>query len=87
MVVNRVCGMCQGGCQVLVTVEDGKIVKAEPDKASPKGRLCIRGALTPELLYSGDRLTYPLIRDGKKGEGRFRRASWEEAYRDRKSVV
>lgn len=81
MVVNRVCGMCQGGCQVLVTVEDGKIVKVEPDKASPKGRLCIRGALTPELLYSGDRLTYPLIRDGKKGEGRFRRASWEEAYR------
>lgn len=45
MVVNRVCGMCQGGCQVNVTVEDGKIVKVEPDKDSPKGRLCIRGAL------------------------------------------
>ena len=27
MVINRVCGMCQGGCQVNVTVEDGKIVR------------------------------------------------------------
>ena len=80
MVVNRVCGMCQGGCQVDVTVEEGKIVKVQPDQTSPKGRLCLRGALTPELLYSEDRLTYPLIRDGKKGEGKFRRASWEEAF-------
>ena len=25
MIINRICGMCQGGCQVNVTVEDGKI--------------------------------------------------------------
>ena len=50
MIVNRICGMCQGGCQVNVTIEDGKIVRVEPDKTSPKGRLCVRGALTPELL-------------------------------------
>lgn len=80
MVINRTCGMCQGGCQVNVTVEDGKIVRVEPDKASPKGRLCVRGALTPELLYSEERLTYPLIRDGEIGEGKFRRATWEEAF-------
>ena len=79
MIVNRICGMCQGGCQVNVTIEDGKIVRVEPDKASAKGRLCVRGALTSELLYSPDRLTYPLIRNGEKGEGKFRRATWEEA--------
>jgi len=80
MIVNRICGMCQGGCQVNVTVEDGKITKVQPDKSSPKGRLCVRGALTPEILYSSDRLTYPLIRGGEKGEGKFRRASWDEAF-------
>lgn len=79
MTVNRVCGMCQGGCQVNVTVEEGKIIRVQPDQTSPKGRLCLRGALTPELLYSEDRLTYPLIRDGRKGEGKFRRASFDEA--------
>jgi len=72
--------MCQGGCQVNVTIEDGKIIRVEPDKTSPKGRLCVRGALAPELLYSPDRLTYPLIRDGAKGEGKFRRATWDEAF-------
>lgn len=79
MIVNHICGMCQGGCQVNITIEDGKITKVEPDKTSPRGRTCIRGALAPEILYSPDRLTYPLIRDGEKGEGKFRRASWEEA--------
>ena len=80
MIINRICGMCQGGCQVNVTVEDGKITRVEPDKTSPKGRLCVRGALTPDILYGPERLTYPMIRDGEKGEGKFRRATWDEAF-------
>lgn len=80
MIVNRICGMCQGGCQVNVTVEDGKITRVEPDKNSPKGRICVRGALAPELLYNEDRLTYPMIRVGERGEGKFRRATWDEAF-------
>ena len=31
MIVNRICGMCQGGCQLNVTIEYGKIVRVEPD--------------------------------------------------------
>ena len=69
MEINRICGMCQGGCQVNVTLEDGKITHVEPDKTSPKGRLCVRGALTPDILYEEKRLTYPMIRDGERGEG------------------
>ena len=80
MIVNRICGMCQGGCQVDVTVEDGKIVKVQPDLASPRGRICVRGALAPELLYSKERLTVPLIRTGERGEGKFREATWDEAF-------
>ncbi len=80
MIVNRICGMCQGGCQVNVTIEDGKLVKVQPDLTSPKGRLCVRGALAPTLLYSQSRLTVPLIRDGEKGEGKFREATWDEAF-------
>ena len=50
MIVNRICGMCQGGCQVNVTIEDGKIVRVEPDKASAKGHLCVRGGTYPGTL-------------------------------------
>ena len=49
MVKKGTCGLCQGGCAVVYTIEDGKIVKAEPDKESPKGRLCPRGALVPDM--------------------------------------
>ena len=61
------------------TIEDGKIVKAEPDKESPKGRLCPRGALVPDILYGEERIKRPLIRVGERGEGKFRECSWEEA--------
>lgn len=79
MIITRTCGMCQGGCKVKITVEDGKIVRVEPDKTSPKGRVCTRGALVPEFLYGSKRLTYPMIREGERGEGKFRRATWDEA--------
>ena len=62
MVKKGTCGLCQGGCAVVYTIENGKIVKAEPDKESPKGRLCPRGALVPDILYGEERIKRPLIR-------------------------
>lgn len=79
MVKKGTCGLCQGGCAVVYTIENGKIVKAEPDKESPKGRLCTRGALVPDILYGEERIKRPLIRVGERGEGKFRECSWEEA--------
>ena len=79
MVKKGTCGLCQGGCAVVYTIENGKIVKAEPDKESPKGRLCPRGALVPDILYGEERIKRPLLRVGERGEGKFRECSWEEA--------
>ena len=80
MIAKGTCGMCQGGCQVLMTIEDGKLVKIEPDRESPAGRLCVRGALAPKILYGKERITRPIIRTGERGEGKFREVSWEEAF-------
>ena len=63
-----------------MTIEDGRIVKMEPDRESPRGRLCARGALAPQMLYGKERIAKPLIRTGERGEGKFREASWEEAF-------
>ena len=79
MQVKATCGICQGNCKVVLTVEDGKIVKVEPDRESPRGRACFRGVHAPDILYGEQRLKKPLIRVGEKGEGKFREASWEEA--------
>ena len=87
MVKKGTCGLCQGGCAVVYTIEDGKIVKAEPDKESPKGRLCPRGALVPDILYGEERIKRPLIRVGERGEGKFRECSWEEAVEKNRRYI
>ena len=79
--IATTCEMCFWRCGVLASVADGRVLRLEgnPDHPLTKGRLCARGNAGTHLLYDPDRLKYPLLRTGKRGEGRFRRASWDEA--------
>jgi anaerobic selenocysteine-containing dehydrogenase len=43
------------------------------------GYICAKVRKFDQRLYGPDRLLYPAIRKGRKGEGRFKRASWDEA--------
>ncbi len=45
----------------------------------PQLRACLRGRSYRSRIYSAERLLYPMIRVGARGEGKFRRASWDEA--------
>jgi len=75
------CEMCFWRCGVMAEVADGKVLKLQGNPHHPltKGKLCARGNAGTQLLYDPDRLKYPLIRTGQRGEGKFRRASWNEA--------
>jgi len=75
------CEMCFWRCGVMAEVADGKVLKLQGNPHHPltKGQLCARGNAGTQLLYDPDRLKFPLIRTGKRGEGKFRRASWNEA--------
>ena len=79
--VASYCEMCFWRCGVVADVVDGKVLRVEgnPDHPLTRGRLCARGNAGTSLLYDPDRLKYPLLRTGKRGEGSFRRASWDEA--------
>ncbi len=44
----------------------------------PQVRACLRGRSYRVRLYSPERLLYPMIRVGARGEGKFKRASWDE---------
>jgi len=72
---------CPDACGLLVQVEDGRAVKVRGDPAHPysRGSLCPKMTGYERSVNSPERLTHPLVREGKKGEGRFRRASWDEA--------
>jgi anaerobic selenocysteine-containing dehydrogenase len=66
---------------MLVTVENGRAVRmaGDPDHPVTRGFLCTKVAKYVERTYHEGRLLYPQIRTGVKGEGKFRRATWDEA--------
>lgn len=77
---------CGGRCLLSVHVKDGIITRIETDDrpdddlSDPQLRACIRGRAYRKRQYHPDRLKYPLRRKGIRGEGKFERIGWEEAY-------
>ena len=78
---RAICGICSAGCWILATLDDkGKLIQIRPDEGTPMGMICKLGEHSPEIVYSKDRLQYPMKRKGKKGSYDFERISWNEAY-------
>lgn len=77
-----------GNCPMRVYVKDGiawreepaavfpQIEKGVPD-LNPMG--CQKGAGWTRTLYGKERVLYPLKRVGERGEGKWKRVSWDEA--------
>ena len=76
-----VCDMCLNKCGLVARVEDGVVTKLDPNPKflKSRGMLCARGNAGIAQLYDPDRLKYPLLRKGKRGEGKWQRVSWEQA--------
>lgn len=75
--VKSHCFICLGLCGQELKVKDNIITGCKGLPGDPKGggRLCIKGANAHNNTYSAYRLKTPLIKEN----GRFRKASWEEA--------
>lgn len=79
--IQTTCAGCAAGCGVIAYVNDGMLMKLQGNPAHPvnKGKLCIVGEAA---FYSGtdpERVTSPLVRTGKRGQGSFKEISWSEA--------
>ena len=70
--MHTYCAMCVSRCGVLATVEDGRLTKVTADPEHPNGCICVKGTAAPEIVYSPDRLQYPMVRTRPKGERRPR---------------
>ncbi len=79
--VFSICGMCTVRCPIRVEVEDGvvKWIEGNPHDPGMAGRLCAKGSAGIAMEYDYERPRYPMIRKGKRGEGEWERASWDEA--------
>ncbi len=84
--VPTVCFNCESACGLLAYVDKTtyEIKKFEGNPAHPgsRGRNCAKGPATHNQIYDPERILYPLKRVGKRGEGRWKRVSWEEALED-----
>jgi anaerobic selenocysteine-containing dehydrogenase len=72
---------CPDSCTLEVTVENGRIVEIDGghENAVTRDYICGKVRRFADRVYGDDRLLYPGIRKGAKGDGTFNRVSWDEA--------
>ncbi|HDR1819115.1 DMSO/selenate family reductase complex A subunit [Pasteurella multocida] len=80
---------CGSRCPLRMHVKDNKIIYVETDNTGTdtynvdhQVRACLRGRSMRRRVYNPDRLKYPMKRVGKRGEGKFKRISWDEALNE-----
>ena len=81
-VIPTLCEMCVNKCAAYARVENNVVTKLDPNPHFPKSRnmLCARGNAGIQALYDPDRLKFPMIRVGERGDGKYKRVTWDEAY-------
>ena len=87
--IPSACWNCVTRDAMVGYVENGRLVKLEghPDSIRGRGKICAKGAAGINQLYDPDRVLYPMRRVGKRGEGKWKRISWDEALnRSRRPV-
>lgn len=81
----------QGSCKFYVYVRNGIVWREEQAAQTPACNVdyvdfnplgCQKGAAFNNNLYGDERVKYPLKRVGKRGEGKWKRVSWDEATAD-----
>lgn len=77
---------CGSRCPLRMHVSNGEITWVESDNTGTdeygnhQVRACLRGRSMRRRVYHPDRLKYPMKRIGKRGEGKFKRMSWDDAF-------
>jgi len=79
--VPSACYQCVTRCPMVGYVENGKLEKISPQFNSirTEGTLCAKAQAGVNHVYDPDRILYPLRRVGARGEGKWKRVSWDEA--------
>jgi anaerobic selenocysteine-containing dehydrogenase len=81
-IVETACPLdCPDACTLAVTVQQRKVIALDGTHKNPvtNGYICAKVRKFAERVYGPDRVLYPAVRRGRKGEGRFSRVTWDEA--------
>jgi len=81
-IVETACPLdCPDACSLAVTVQHGKVINIDGSLKNPvtDGFICAKVRKFDQVAYGPDRLLYPAVRSGRKGDGKFKRVSWDQA--------
>ncbi|MBP2641154.1 MAG: Anaerobic dehydrogenase, typically selenocysteine-containing [Firmicutes bacterium] len=80
-VIQSACRQCYGRCTINGFVKDGRVLKVEGKPGTfSEGTVCSRAFSIPQIMHSPLRIKYPMKRVGARGEGKWQRITWEEAW-------
>ncbi len=84
--VPTICFNCESACGLLAYVDketfEVRKFEGNPKHPGSRGRNCAKGPATHNQTYDPERILHPLKRVGKRGEGQWKRVSWDEALTD-----
>ena len=80
-VVPGACHICFNGCPVKYHLRGNGVLNVFGNDEDPvfQGRVCPKSQMTLQLYDNPHRLTWPMQRAGERGDGLFRRITWEQA--------
>ncbi len=86
MLVPTTCFNCESACGLLAYIDRDTLqvrkFEGNPEHPGSRGRNCAKGPATLNQITDPDRILYPLKRVGQRGEGKWKRVSWDEALDD-----
>ncbi|NTU89712.1 MAG: molybdopterin-dependent oxidoreductase [Actinobacteria bacterium] len=75
------CRNCYGRCSINGYVRNGRLIRVEGRPGTySEGTVCSRAFAIPQLMNSPLRVRYPMKRVGARGEGKWQRITWDEAW-------
>ena len=85
-IIPTICFNCEAACGLLGFVEKDthriRRFEGNPEHPGSRGRNCAKGPATLNQVTDPERIRYPLKRIGKRGEGKWERATWDEVLDD-----
>jgi len=80
--IPTTCEQCPAGCGIIAYLDGERIVQilGNPNHPNNQGGICAKGLAGINLVNDPERLLYPMRRLGARGDGLWRRITWDEVY-------
>jgi anaerobic dimethyl sulfoxide reductase subunit A len=80
IITTTCCYDCGARCLLKVHVNDGKILRISTERVKDLNIVaCPKGLMQKEVACHKDRIMQPMLRAGRRGQGKFKKISWDKA--------